>query len=190
MAEKTKKDYYKKLKDSEWNYEDSYQDTDVFEDNGHEYSGPVRKKSESGIDFKDYDEEGPKKPLEYLEARDIIGNIIAFHKIENCDVRFDSDPELESDTFILTCNDFVFVDDNTEKDYRDKCNDVVKLIRKEFKKETGKTLTAKEVTHSFVTQMYGNHYGDLPLPGADVQTGVHQKNRSYVTYTCAYEYSV
>ena len=67
---------------------------------------------------------------------------------------------------------------------------MVKLIRKEFKKETGKTLTAKEVTHSFTTQMYGNHYGDLPVPGADVQTGVHKKNRSYVTYTCAYEYSV
>ena len=98
--------------------------------------------------------------------------------------------KIESDTFILTCNDFVFVGDDTEKDYRDKCNDVVKLVKKEFKKETGKTLTAKEVTHSFTTQMYGNHYGDLPVPGADVQTGVHKKNRSYVTYTCAYEYSV
>ena len=186
-----KKDYYKKIKGADWwHYEDSYQDIDVFEDNGTEYAGPVRKKADSDVDFKDYDGEGPKKPLEYLEARDVIGNIVAFHKIENCDVRFDNDPELESDTFILTCNDFIFTDDDTESDYKNKAHDVVKLIRKDFKKETGKTLTAKELTHSFTTQQYSNRYGDLALPGADVQINTHQKNRSYITYTCTYEYSL
>mgnify|MGYP003644557557 FL=1 len=185
-----KKDYYKKIKDADWwQYEDSYQDEDVFEDNGREYTGPVRKKANSDIDFKDYDE-GPKEALDYLQARDVIANIVELHKISNCNIKFETDPENDKDMFRVTCNDFIFTDDDTEKDYKTKSNDVVKLIRKEFKKETGKTLKAKELTHSFTTQQYQNRYGDLPLPGADVQVNVHQKNRSYVTYTCTYEYSL
>jgi len=187
---KNKKDYYKGLKDL-YHYEGSYQDTDVFEDNEKKYTGPVRKKSESGIDFNDYDG-GPKKPLDYLEVRDIIANTVEFHKIGNCNIKFytDLDPNQEDDYFKITCNDYVFVDDDTEKEYKDKCLDIVKLVRQDFKKETGKTITISIENTSFHTQMYGRAYGDLPVPGSDVQTNVKQKNRYFITYTCDCKYSL
>tara|TARA_A100001201_G_C4090565_1_gene201905 strand:- start:1374 stop:1946 length:573 start_codon:yes stop_codon:yes gene_type:complete len=189
MAEK-KKDYYKNLKDlGEFHWEGSYQDTDVFEKSDHQYTGPVRKKSESAVDFKDYDK-GPRDVLDFKTKRDCIADALEFHKVPNCNVKFFTDvtPEDDKDFFELTCNDYVYVDDKTEKEYQRKCADVVKLIRKYCKDTTGKTLTCKITDENFETQMYGHRYGDLPVPGADVQMNVANKNRSYVTYRCVCEY--
>ena len=188
---KDKQGYYKNLQDL-YHFNKSYLDIDVFEDSDHTYAGPVRKKSESGIDFDQYDPEGPKKPLDFLQARDIIASIVEFHKLGNCNIKFytDQDPTDEKDRFRLTCHDYVFVDDSTEKEYKDKCLDIIKLIRRDFKKETGKALKCTVKDNKFHTQFYGRAYGDLPVPGADVQMNVKSKNRSFVSHTCDCEYSM